>query len=85
MLIIFHHADNCKNKFLVLGEGPNDDFNGSVDAAEEKFSINFSKTKTKFAWVYISITIVIICLLTENKSTSLKSIIKVSTFWLNFV
>ena len=34
--------------FLVLGEGPTDDINGSVGAAEQKFSVNFSKEKTKF-------------------------------------
>ena len=39
------HTDNCKNNYL-LGEGPADDINGSVGAAEETFSINFSKAKT---------------------------------------
>ena len=32
----------------MLGQGPNDDINGSVGAAEKKFSTNFSETKTKF-------------------------------------
>ena len=41
------HTDNCKNNFLVLGEGPTDDINDSIGAAEKKFSINFSKAKTK--------------------------------------
>ena len=42
-----YYAGNCKNDFLVLGEGPTDYSNDSIDAAE-KFSINFSKAKTKF-------------------------------------
>ena len=37
-------TDNHKNNFLVLG----DDINGSVGTAEEKFSINFTKSKTEF-------------------------------------
>ena len=37
------HRDNCKNNFLVLGEKPTNDINGSVKAAEKKFNINFSK------------------------------------------
>ena len=41
------HTNNCKIHFLVLGEGPNDDINGSVGALEKNFSINFSKIKTK--------------------------------------
>ena len=36
------HADNHKNNFLVLGEGP------TFGSAEKKFSINFSKASTKF-------------------------------------
>ena len=33
---------------LVLGEGPTDDINRSVDAAEQKFSINFTQAKAKY-------------------------------------
>ena len=43
-------TDNCKNNFLVLGEGPNDDINGIV-AAEKKFSIHFSKAKAKLCLI----------------------------------
>ena len=43
------HTNNRKNNFLVLGEGPNDDINGCVSAAKEKFSINFSKKRENFA------------------------------------
>ena len=46
------HTDNCHNDFLLLGEGPTDDINGSVDAAEQTFSINFSKAKIK---LYLSL------------------------------
>ena len=42
------HADNRKNNFLVLGEGPTEDINDSMGPEERTFSINFSKTKTKF-------------------------------------
>ena len=41
------HTDNRKNSLLVLGKGPTDYINGSVGAAEKKFSINFSKAKKK--------------------------------------
>ena len=43
------HADNRKNKILVLGEGPTNDINGSFGAAEQKFNINFSKAKKTFS------------------------------------
>ena len=39
------HTDNCKNNFLVLGEGPTYGINGSF---EKKSSINFSKVNTRF-------------------------------------
>ena len=42
------HADNRKNNFLVLGEGPTFGINGSFGSPEKRFSINFSKAKTKF-------------------------------------
>ena len=42
------HADNCKNKILVLCEGPTYDINWSFGAAEKKLSINFSKETTQF-------------------------------------
>ena len=31
------HCYNCKYNFLVLGEGPIDDINGTVGAIEKKF------------------------------------------------
>ena len=42
------HADKRKNNFLVLGKGPTDVINGSVCAAEQKFSVNHTKAQTKF-------------------------------------
>ena len=41
------HVDNCKNNFLVLGEGPTDDINGTIGTAQKKTGINFSKKKEK--------------------------------------
>ena len=41
------HADNRKNKCLVLGEGPAFGINGNFGSPEKKFSINFSKTNAK--------------------------------------
>ena len=40
-----YHADNRKNNFFVLGEGPTFGIIGSFDWAEKEFSINFSKAK----------------------------------------
>ena len=79
------HADNCKNIFLVLGEEPTDGIIDSIGAAEKKFSINFTKAKTKF---YLSLHYngcKSFFLLMEKKSISLKLIIKMSAFQLNFV
>ena len=42
------HADNRKNNFLVLGDGPTFGINGSFGSLGKKFSINFSKANTKF-------------------------------------
>ena len=41
------HAANHKSDFSVLGEQITDDVNGSIGAAEQKFSINFSEARTK--------------------------------------
>ena len=42
------YANNHKNNFLVLGEGPTFYVNGSFDTPEQKININFSKAKTTF-------------------------------------
>ena len=41
------HTNNKSYNFLVLGEEPTAGINGSIGAAERKFSINFSKGKDK--------------------------------------
>ena len=50
----------------MLSEGPADDFNDSIGAAEKKVSINLSKAKTNFARVCIAMLIIIVCLLTQK-------------------
>ena len=42
------HFDNCKNNFLLLGEGPTADINCSFGSLKKKYSINFDKIDTKF-------------------------------------
>ena len=42
------HSDNCKNKFLILGEGPSYGINGSFGSPEKKINVKFSKPNTKF-------------------------------------
>ena len=41
------HADNHKNNFLVVGEGPTFGINGRFGTPRKNFSINFSKANTK--------------------------------------
>ena len=77
------HPDNIKNKFFVLVEGPTDDINGSVGAAEKKFSINFSKAKTIFC-LNLHYDHHDGYLLVDGKK-SFKQIMKISTFRHNFV
>ena len=40
------YADYRKNNFLVLGEGPTDNFNDRVGIPEKKFSTNVTKINT---------------------------------------
>ena len=51
---------------LVLGEGDTFGINGSFDAPEKQFSINFSKAQTKFCLSLHYMVIIVICLLTET-------------------
>ena len=46
-IVTLFHTNNKNYNFLVLGERPTDGINGSIGAAERKFSINFSKGKDK--------------------------------------
>ena len=41
------HADNRKNNFLVLAEGPTFGINERLGSPEKRFSINFTKANTK--------------------------------------
>ena len=43
------HLGNYKNCSLVLGEGPTDNINDSVDHAEKNFDINFIKHKQNYS------------------------------------
>ena len=81
------HADNCKNNFLVLVEGPTDEINDSIGAAEKTFSI-----KTKFRLSFAIVIIVVILFIgtksnlkkSKSRKSSLKQITKMSTFQANF-
>ena len=42
------HADNRKNSFLILSEGPTFGINGNFGYPEKRSSINFGKSNTKF-------------------------------------
>ena len=50
-LITVHHLILIITKMILqfLGEGPTHEINGSIGAADKKYSINFSKAKTKFS------------------------------------
>ena len=43
-----YDSENRKNNFLILGEGPAYDINGSFVLPEKKFSINFTNANTNF-------------------------------------
>ena len=42
------HADNRKNNFLILGEGPTSGIDGSFGSPEKNFHINFIRANAKF-------------------------------------
>ena len=42
------HSGNCKNDFLILGDGPIFGVNGNFGSPKKKLSINFTETNTKF-------------------------------------
>ena len=79
------HADNLKNDFRLLGEGDAFGFNGTFSAPEKKLVSILVKQTQNFAWVYIVMLIIVICLLMEDKSSSLMQTIKMLTFQFNFV
>ena len=51
------HADNRKNNFLVLGEGPTFESNGRFGSRKEKFS----EASTKFCLILHYMLIIVIC------------------------
>ena len=79
------HVDNCKNNFLILGEGPTYGINGSFGSPEKKLSINFTEANTKFCFSLHYNDDYSYCLLMEKKSLSLKPTIKMLTFHRNFI
>ena len=48
MIIVHHFIQIIARIFLLIGEGPIGDINGSIGVSEKKFSTNFSKGKAKF-------------------------------------
>ena len=60
------HADNRKNNFLILGEGPTFGIDGSFGSPEKNFSINFTKANTKFG-LSLHYNVDNSCLLMEKK------------------
>ena len=71
------HADNFKNKFLILGEGPTFGINGSFGSPEKTFSTKISKASTKFC---LNLLYLVTCLLLEKKCLNLKAKIKMLIF-----
>ena len=79
------HTDNRKINSIILDEGDIFHINGSFSALVKTFSINFSKAKTKVclglyynhgnSYLFVN----------KKRSISLKPIIKMLTFQLNFV
>ena len=47
-MLISSHADNRKDNFLELDEGPTFSINISFGSPEKKFSFSFSRENTKF-------------------------------------
>ena len=79
------HTDNLKNDFLVLGEGPTDNINGSIGAAQKKFSIHFSKAKTKFCLSFHNNGHNSYLFVKGKKPISLKQMTKMSAFHLSLI
>ena len=82
---LLSHADNQKNKFLMVGEGPTFQLNESFDSAEKSIVLILVNHAQNFDWVRIIMVIIVICLLIEKKSLNFKPTIKMLNFQLNFV
>ena len=79
------HADNRKNYFLVLGEGLSYSINGSFGSPKKKININFNKANTKFCLSLHYTGDKSSLFVNGNEIFSLKLMMKISTFQLNFV
>ena len=79
------HADNCKNNFWVLCEGPTFEAISNFGSSEKNFSINFSKANTKFCLSLLYNTDNSYFFLNGKKSLSLKPSKKMLTFKHSFV
>ena len=79
------HADNLKNKYLILGLHQNFGINGNFGLPQKKFGINLLKQIQHFAWLYIIMVIIVILLLMQEKWLNLNPTIKILTFRLDFV
>ena len=55
------HADNQKNKFLILGEGPTDGINDSTGAAEKIVLTLLRQTKS-YIWFYRTMLMKVTCM-----------------------
>ena len=44
-----YYCDNCKNEFLVLGEGPANGINVSFGSPEKTITINFTNANAKLS------------------------------------
>ena len=69
----------------MLSEGPADDFNDSIGAAEKNVSINLTKAKTKFCSSLHCNADNNYLFVNTKKSISLKQTRKMLTFPLSFV
>ena len=78
------HADNLKNNFLVLGEGPTFEINGSLVHQKKSLVLILVKKTQNLVWVCIIMLIIVIFMLMENKSLSLKPTVKMLAFQLGF-
>ena len=76
------HAENAKNDFLLLGEGP---IYGTLFHQRKSLGITLVKQTRNFAWISFIMPIIVICLLMEKKSLNIKPTMKMLTFWLGFV
>ena len=68
------HTNNCKNIFLVLGDGPTEDIYDNLDTTDKKFSINSTKAKA-IVFTLHSVVMEIICICTKQEFANLMGMI----------